>query len=514
MRILPFALSTGLALVACRSDSPSTIDGNGSGDSGNGGAVKIQMVQNDAMAPGTAVSLHGVVVTAIDNFGAKVGDFWVEEPEGGEFSGVHIFKATPSQVSPLMLGDIVDITGAVKSEFALTSDTSGRTVTELEPPMGGTINVTKTGSGTPLTPHVVDALAIGQMADPARSAEWEKWEGVLITVNNANVIGNLKQIGGATPDPTLQSIAITGVAKLESSLAAFPANIQRNDCLASATGVLDYFFDYLLLPRTTAEVSTGGTGCPAPENSPQLCENSTDDDGNGFTDCADLNCIVGDNTCRAGSTISAIDMATTLPTGGIEIGSVENVYVTAISSGGKNFWVSKLPGTGQAAANQGLYVFTGAGMVPGTLAVKAKVDIIGTVSGFNNDATGNALTEFDQLQVTVSGAAAAALLPVTGQMASTLTTDAGGKPLIGSLITLTNVAVVTAGTAANHGTGSLKQAGVTFESLADIIGMTGLPASEVGKCYASITGIWTYDVFNNMYGLIPTGVGTGVGACT
>src|SRR4051812_48800775 len=129
MRILPFALSTGLALIACRSDSHSNIDGNG-GNDGAGGAVKIQMVQNDAMPPMTPVSLHAVVVTAIDNFGAKVGDFWVEEAEGGAFSGIHVFKAPASDVAALALGDIVDISGAVKSEFALMTDTSGRTVTE------------------------------------------------------------------------------------------------------------------------------------------------------------------------------------------------------------------------------------------------------------------------------------------------------------------------------------------------------------------------------------------------
>src|SRR5512135_612823 len=122
MRITSFiAFSTlGLALVACRgSNNNKTVDSPGGGDTISG-AVKIQDVQNDQMAPGTPVSLSGVVVTAIDNFGGKVGDIWVEEPEGGMFSGIHIYKADPTAVAGLAVGDIVNVTGAVKDEFALS----------------------------------------------------------------------------------------------------------------------------------------------------------------------------------------------------------------------------------------------------------------------------------------------------------------------------------------------------------------------------------------------------------
>src|SRR5436309_12700757 len=102
----------GMFLVAC-----------GGRDNGNkidaavdsvGGLVKIQDIQNDMMPPKTPVMLSGVIVTAIDNFGAKVGDIWVEEPEGGPFSGVHVYKADTSQVAQLQLGDIVDISNAMK----------------------------------------------------------------------------------------------------------------------------------------------------------------------------------------------------------------------------------------------------------------------------------------------------------------------------------------------------------------------------------------------------------------
>jgi hypothetical protein len=475
--------------------------------------VKIQDVQNDAMAKGTAVHLEGVIVTAIDSFGTKIGDFWVEEPGGGPFSGVHVYGGPAASVAALVLGDVVTIDGAQKDEFALASDTTGRTLTELKPVTGGAMTVTKTGSAAVPTPDVVDALAIGQMTDPARSAEWEKWEGVLITVKNVAALSKPKCIGAACADPTLQSFGITGVAKAESALASFPTTIARNLCLASVTGVGDYFFDYLVYPRTTDEVVTGGTSCPAPESTATLCGDAIDNDANGFSDCADNNCIIGVNTCRATSTVNALDVATTLPTGGLELGSTESLYVTAISANGADFWVSTGPGA--AMANQGIYVFAAGTTLPSGIVVGSKVDVIGTAQAYNNDTTGNALLEFNELQVSAL-TGTGSVTPATDAVnvtAAKLTVDATGKQWVGSLVHLTNVAVVTVGTTANHGVGSLKQAGVTFESLPDIIGMTGLPAAEMSKCYASIDGIWTYDVYSNAYGLVPLAVGTGTGTC-
>src|SRR4051794_13951074 len=95
MRLTTFLALSSLAILGCRSDSNNNSDGNNNGDGNgsNGGTVTIQMVQNDAMAPGTPVSLKGVVVTAIDAFGGKTGDIWVEEPEGGTYSGIHVFGA-------------------------------------------------------------------------------------------------------------------------------------------------------------------------------------------------------------------------------------------------------------------------------------------------------------------------------------------------------------------------------------------------------------------------------------
>ena len=511
MRLASFALTSGLFLIGCRSDGTSTTDGPAGGDAA--GSVKIQQVQNDAMAPGTAVSLSGVVVTAIDNYGVKTGDIWVEEPEGGPFSGVHVYKADTGQVAALQLGDIVDVTGAVKSEFALTSDTTGRTVTELEPAMSGQfIQVTKTGSGTVPMPAVVNALDIGMMSDVGnngdRTMAWEQWEGVLITLSNVSAVNAPKCVGSACSDPLLQNFGITGVAQVESSMAAFPDGIVRTTCLANVTGVVDYFFDYLVLPRTTSEVSTGGTSCPPPEATPQLCENTTDDDGNGFADCNDDGCVVGDTTCRAQTTVSSLDtMASgSLPTGGLEIGSSENLYVTAIATNGRDFWVSKFSGTTPTAAqNEGMYVFGGS-TLPSTITVGKQVSLIGKIKDYNNDTMGNSLREFSPLQVTAGAGSVNPTTIVPIAMQASALADA---KFVGSMVVLTNVKITTAQTAANHTTGVAQQGTTTFHYGGSIF----QDASAANTCYASIKGIWTYDVFDNDYELMPIAAGTAGTGC-
>ena len=183
LRLVSFLSLAALAAIstACRdsgSGDDTNIDAPMGPDSTQGG-LTIQEVHAEAMVPGTPVELKGKVVVAIDNFGARKGNFWVAEEAGGEFSGVLVFGAPVEQVALLAVGDKVDITGAEKSEFALAADTSGRTTTELVPVSGGAMTVTKVGTGTVPAPHGLDAAILTNMDEATRYAEYEKWEGVL-----------------------------------------------------------------------------------------------------------------------------------------------------------------------------------------------------------------------------------------------------------------------------------------------------------------------------------------------
>jgi len=447
MRTTTILVCGTLALfAACRGSDDNNGTDAGSG-SGSGSAVTIQDVQSTNMPAGTPVSLKGVVVTAIDAYGTKTGDMWVEEPEGGQYSGVHVYNAPLTTVASLAPGDIVDIAGAEKSEFALSTDTTGRTLTELEPVSGGVMTVTKTGTGSLPPIAQVDALMIGQLSDVnnngQRSAAWGAWEGVLIQLTNVSAFGAPKCVGSACSDATDQQFSITGDAEVESELAAFPTGITLDSCLGNVTGVVDYFFDYLILPRTTADVATGGNGCTF-ENAAAggtECTDGIDNDGNGFIDCADLGCEVGsaawlgascgsgDATCgcsknyAAGSSISAANAAEATTSSAVYL---HDVYVTAL--GTSTYWVADNLG---AAASGGMYVFS---KPPTGVTVGQKLATLQGVAGpFPSSGSGAAQMELEDATAG-SASAGGTVTPITAATVTTLIGLTTGAPYAGSLV--------------------------------------------------------------------------------
>ncbi len=402
-------LSTGLvfALFACRG-------GGGSGDDTPmpdgpiGGSVKVKDVQNDMMPKGTAVELHGVVVTAIDAFGDRTGDLWVEDADGGAFSGVKVFAAPLDQVAGLAVGDVVDVTNAEKDEFALTSDMSGRTVTEVKGAGGGMLTITKKGTGTVPAPEVVDAKMLATLDKTAREAEWEKWEGVLIKVTNARELAAPRTFG-SMPGVDSHEFRITGIARVQSVLADLNADADFGVCYDSITGVGDYFFNDLVLPRQTSDIVSGGTGCNP--------------------------------------------MATTVvqaqTTTGAELAKLTNVVVIARDDLGtttKGYWVAD---SATAAVNNGVYVFTGSMAAPAMFTVGAVVDVQGFMSEFDvNGAnmtppSGDTLTELTvdgtALGTFKSAGAAPTPLTVTADQVSPI--GAAGEPYEAVLVKINTIKV-------------------------------------------------------------------------
>lgn len=517
-------LALVLGLAACRGDDGGGDDTPGMDADPGKTEYTIQEIQDAAMPacdvanPQTCVSLtiKGVVVTAIDAYGAKTGDIWVEEPGGGAYSGVHVYGAPLDQVAALSIGAVVDITGAVKDEFHYNGSggsggfPEGYSITELKPVGGGMMTVTATGETMEITPDVVDALAIGQMSDyMARDAEWEKWEGVLIKLENVQAFSKDDCVGSSCNDDTLRSFSITGDILVESALTAMPdPAVAYGDCFTGVTGVLDYFFDYQILPRTTDEIATGGTSCPT-ENADAECGDDIDNDGNGFKDCDDNSCVTNAPSCAAATTINAIQTAATPPSGGVKL---TDVYVAAVSKNQKNMWVQT---NLTAAPNEGLYVYgpgSNLNFTPGQ-----KVNVIGKIDEFNDMSGTETLTELRALSVTAGTAGTGTIVPVTDVAASAMSTESYES----TLVTLTNVKVGTVGIpcdpgesppACNYGVGDLTQyPGATVVKTDDDINII----APTNTCYASVTGVWQYLPFNNTWGFLPlTAAGTGTGDCT
>lgn len=484
MRITQLAL-LGLSLIACRGG------GGGGGDDDTtpdgppvGGSVTIQEIQNDAMPKGTAVTVDDVVVTAIDTFGARTGDIWVEEPGGGEFSGVKVFGAPLDQVAALQVGDIVTISNAEKDEFAISADTSGRTVTEIKGAGGGMLSIVKTSAGAVPTPSTVDAAAIDALPAAAQDAEWEKWEGVLVNVINARQTGAVGPFGAGAEDQ--QKFDASGNLAVESSLAGLGTNA-AGTCYASITGIGDYAFDYLLLPRATADLVAGGTGCTAQQ----------------VTTVADV---------QAGTV-----------TGDVVL---NNVFVTARSLtitgmapnqtivDGKTIWVSD---SLQGASGNGIAVFFGNNTpADASLAVGAKINISGKVSEFDvNPAAGDTLTELTLpagMLVTAPAGAPAPLVVTAAQVNDIAT----GEPLEGVLVQIAHAKVTAVGT--NNKITLTDNAGTMITMDDDIFfgyaGTTTPALPAVGTCFAPLTGVMSVQLTDNIRTINPRAaadmvVGTG-----
>ncbi len=477
MRITTLALlGLGLSLVACRGgdgddDSGGTPDGGPTIDSPPAD-VRIQDIQSDTMMLGTVVSVKGVVVTAIDAFGARAGDLFVQEPDGGERSGVKVFGAPLDQVAMLRVGDLVDIAGATKDEFALSSDTSGRKVTELKP-SGGGMTIKKVGTGAVPAPVIVDAVALSMMDKAAREAEWEKWEGVLVTVVNARQIAAQRSFGQG-PDQT--EFRITGVARVQSVLAALPATNAFGVCYDRITGLGDYFFNDLVLPRSADDLVADGTGCRP----------------------------------------MAMTVAAAQSTANTEVVDLRNLVVTGrddIGTGNsKGFWVADAL---QAAPNNGVFVFTRDVAAPAEYVPGAVVSVQGAVTEFDlgsggNPPMGDTLTQVVEPIHSLVSAPAGAPVPLT--VTADMVTDIGapGEPYEGVLVQVATLKV----TNINAGGGKVELIDNNGNRLIMDDDAFDWPDQVLDTCYATVTGIMSVQINDNVRTINPRAatdfvVGTG-----
>jgi hypothetical protein len=475
-RIALAVASLGLALVACRGDDGPNGDDTMMIDApAVVGEVTIQEIQDAAMPVGTVVEVKGVVVTVIDSYGNRTGDLWVQEPGGGEFSGIKVFGAPLDQIAALAPGDLVDITGAVKDEFALTSDTSGNKVTELKPVEGGMMTITKVGTGTVPAPATVDAKAIAAKATAAeRDAEWEKWEGVLIKVTNARQIADVRTFG-SNPGPDSNEFRATGFVRVQSALVALPTTAAFGVCYDSITGVGDYFFNWILAPRSDADFVAGGTSC---------------------------------NTMA--TTVAMVQSGTN-----VEVVDLTNVIVTArddIGMTSKGFWVAD---AAQGAANNGVLVFTGSTAPDAGLVIGARVaSIRGSVDEFDLGSMGAApmgdtITEITNPVLPFMITAPTGQLPqpaTTPTVATLATIGAAGEPWEGVLVRIGPVKV----TMASAGQGKIELSDnsvpavkIHIDDDAFQFPTTPTPtAPPMGACI-QVTGIMSVAIFDDLRTINP-----------
>lgn len=469
MRISTLALlclGLGLSIGACRGGDDDGDDSSGLPDGPPMDTmpstdVRIQDIQSDSMPKGTAVTVKGVVVTAIDAFGTRTGDFFIQEPGGAAFSGVKVFGAPLDQVAMLVPGDLIDIAGAEKDEFALSSDTTGRKVTELKPVAGGMMTITKAGQGAMPTPVAVDAVAISMMDKAAREAEWEKWEGVLITVTNARQIAAQRSFG-ANVDQT--EFRITGLARVQSVMTALPAVNAFGVCYERITGIGDYFFNDLVLPRTEADLVPSGTGCRPMATS-----------------------IVA---LQSGTNTEVVDLANVVVIGRDDIGTTS-----------KGFWVADAM---QAAPNNGVLVYTRDAAAPADYVPGAVVNVKGAVEEFDlgsggNPPMGDTLTEI--VEPILSFVSAPAGLPVPLTVTADVVSNIGapGEPYEGVLVRIATLKV----TNINAGAGKVELTDNNGNKVIMDDDSFDWPDQVLNTCYSTVTGIMSVQITDNVRTINP-----------
>ena len=474
-------------------------DSDSNGDGGGGTLVTIYDVQTpggSASAVGTGVRFQNVVVTAIDRFGSRTGVIYVQESAGGAYSGVALFSGSGIQVNnatlqSLVPGDIVNVDNGEVDEYAYSTDTSGRSLTEIISQQGLKLTVTKVGSGSAPTPEVLLPWDLAASDD-----ESKKWEGVLIEFENVAVLQ--KAQGVSTTDLTLAEMRVTGPYRVSSSLTALldgatpPAAIYpAATCFKSVTGIVDYFFDYKLLPRSADDIVAGGTNCLAAETS---CTDHSDNDHNGYADCLDFNCQATDPAdCVSTVTVANIQNGTVPVNTAV---TIEGVVVTAIVAGStsttpKYVWVEEPAG----GSFSGIAVYKPT--APAGLALGDVVSVTGSTTEYSGGGTGS-VTE-------IQGSGGSATIAKTGTgtvptalvvSPATLVAPPSPDPYDGLLVEVQNVKVTN-----TNPDGPLPsdfgQWTVSSSNLYIDDAMTPRPTTlAVGDCYTSIVGVFDYSFGN------------------
>lgn len=163
-----------LSLLACLNPvSKDSADGTDSGDTGSsGGGSSIFDVRDGTVGDGETVTLSGILVssplTRADSESGKSDGFFVQDPAGGENSGLYVWSqgqfGSELTVEP---GDEVTVSGKISEYYGWT-----------ELVVGDASAITVTGAGTLPAP--------ADLGDGA-GVDWNVWESVPVTLTSQTI---------------------------------------------------------------------------------------------------------------------------------------------------------------------------------------------------------------------------------------------------------------------------------------------------------------------------------------
>ena len=201
---------------------------------------------------GTTIHAQGVVVIAVDNYddngAGAVGDIYVQDPvqtgpKGTPWSGLRLYR--PSKNPPdleLAAGQGVDLVG----EFvAFLGPPSSPFRDGVPVPQVSNASLTLTYEAAP--PQPVD-IGPEDLADPAKGMEYASR---LVRMRNVVLMTDFT---GSRPEAQIFDTS----GKLVLGAKLFPLHkdetLKKGVTVKSITGVLDYFYNFKLCPRSIADI--------------------------------------------------------------------------------------------------------------------------------------------------------------------------------------------------------------------------------------------------------------------
>jgi len=212
--------------------NPTTGDPTTGPTTGEPEDVTIYDIQQGMVSENTVVTLKDVIVSTPVGF--KGEDMFVQEADGGEYSGIHIYLKNVADPG-LSVGDVVTLTG----EYQEFYDDSQIVIDNAS-------NIMSTGSGPAPDPVDVDADDV-KTGGPMQ----ENYEGVLVRVSDVNVT--------ATDDMFGEWEVSNGLV-MDSMFVTFDdwPSPMLNDFYSSLTGAMFYNYEKArMAPRDAADIVPG-----------------------------------------------------------------------------------------------------------------------------------------------------------------------------------------------------------------------------------------------------------------
>ncbi len=195
---------------------------------------------SDHPAVETVLDVEGVTVVAIyTSAGNTKRNFWVQQG-AGPWNGILVYDDA-GLYPTIAVGDVINLRDVNYTEFKFSSWTD--TVAELELTDNSVIEPVSTGA----TPAITEVSMADLLASP------EQYEGVLIKLSDASVTVN--SLNPDAPSDYKEYTVTDGTNSLRINDTLFDSRTGKtlSQSLTTVQGVLNYFVQYKLEPRSAAD---------------------------------------------------------------------------------------------------------------------------------------------------------------------------------------------------------------------------------------------------------------------